>query len=70
MNYGHKLHSKLKRNLRSYIYDRKTFIVQATGVINYAPGEHLKQKHHLMIIISYDDHNLLIVQATAVVAQW
>ncbi len=31
VNYDHNLHSKLKRPLPSYIYDRKTFIAQATA---------------------------------------
>ncbi len=31
INYDHKLCSKLKCNLQSSIYNRKTFIVQATG---------------------------------------
>ncbi len=32
-NYDRKLDSKLKPYLQSYIYDRKTFIVQARGLV-------------------------------------
>ncbi len=42
-----------------------SFMIQAPGVISYTPGEHLKQKHHWMIIISYDDHNMLIVTSNS-----